>query len=184
MIADVAEFEAARALIDRELTILKRQGRPEPKTLLVGAMIEVPALLWQLDRVMALADFASVGSNDLMQFLFAADRSNARVAGRFDSLNPAVLKALKLIVETAKKHDVPLNLCGEMAGKPIEAMALIGLGFRSISMAPASVGPVKAMILSLDAGNLAKTLEELLESGKSSLREDLKRYAAERGVQI
>jgi phosphotransferase system, enzyme I, PtsP len=184
MIADISEFEAARALIDREVTILKRHGRPEPKTLMVGAMIEVPALLWQLDRLLALADFASVGSNDLLQFLFAADRGNTRVAGRFDPVNPAVLKALKLIVETAKKHDVPLNLCGEMAGKPLEAMALIGLGFRSISMAPASVGPVKAMILSLDAGNLAQRLDELLESKDTSLREELKRFATEQGVQI
>ncbi len=184
MSADVSEFEAARALIDREVTILKRHGRPEPKTLMVGAMIEVPALLWQLDRLLSLADFASVGSNDLLQFLFAADRGNTRVAGRFDALNPAVLKALKLIVVTAKKHDVPLNLCGEMAGRPLEAMALIGLGFRSISMAPASVGPVKAMILSLDAGNLAQRLDELLESKDTSLREELKRFAAEQGVQI
>jgi phosphotransferase system enzyme I (PtsP) len=184
MIADVAEFEAARALIDRELTILKRHGRPEPKTLKVGVMVEVPAILWQLDRVLPLADFASVGSNDLMQFLFAADRGNTRVAERFDSLNPAGLKALKSIVEGAKRHGVPLNLCGEMAGKPLEAMTLIGLGFRSISMAPASVGPIKAMVLSLDAGELSKRLDELLESKATSLREDLRRFAVEHGVQV
>ena len=184
MIADVSELKAARALVDREVTILKRHGRPEPKSLMVGAMIEVPALLWQLDRVLPLADFASVGSNDLMQFLFAADRGNMRVSERFDPLNPAGLKALKLIVEAAKKHEVPLTLCGEMAGKPLEAMTLIGLGFRSISMAPASVGPVKAMILSLDAGNLGRRIEELLECTDTSLREDLKRFAAEQGVQI
>jgi phosphotransferase system enzyme I (PtsP) len=184
MIADVSEFQAARVLIDREVMLLKRHGRPEPKTLMVGAMIEVPALLWQLDRILPLADFASVGSNDMMQFLFAADRSNMRVAERFDVLNPAALKALKLIVDAAKRHDVPLTLCGEMAGRPLESMALIGLGFRSISMAPASVGPVKAMILSLDAANLAKRLEELLESTDTSVREDLKRFAAEQGVQI
>ncbi len=151
MIADVAELKAARGLIDRELVILKRHGRPEPKRLFIGAMIEVPALLWQLDNILPLADFASVGSNDLMQFLFAIDRSNMLVADRFDALNPAALSALRTIVEGAAKHKVPLNLCGEMAGKPLEAMALIGLGFRSISMAPASVGPVKAMVLSLDA---------------------------------
>ena len=184
MIADVAEFEAARALIDRELTILKRHGRPEPKALKVGVMIEVPAILWQLDRVLPLADFASVGSNDLMQFLFAADRGNTRVAERFDSLNPAGLKALKSIVEGAKRHGVPLNLCGEMAGRPLEAMTLVGLGFRSISMAPASVGPIKAMVLSLDAGELAKRLDELLESKTTSLREDLRRFAVEHGVQV
>jgi phosphotransferase system, enzyme I, PtsP len=184
MIADVSEFEAARALIDREVGILKRHGRPEPKKLMVGAMIEVPAILWQLDRLLPLADFASVGSNDMMQFLFAADRGNTRVAERFDALNPAGLKALKPIVEAAKRHDVALNLCGEMAGRPLEAMALLGLGFRSISMAPASVGPVKAMVLSLDAGNLGRRLDELLESKVTSLREDLRRFAAEHGVQV
>ncbi|WP_244500143.1 phosphoenolpyruvate--protein phosphotransferase [Methyloceanibacter superfactus] len=184
MISDVSEFEAARRLIDREVKILMRHGRPEPKRLMVGAMIEVPALLWQLDSVLPLADFASVGSNDLMQFLFAADRGNVRVSDRFDSLNPAALKAFRHIVRSADKHDVPLTLCGEMAGKPLEAMALIGLGFRSISMAPASVGPVKAMILSLDAGNLQQRLDELLDTKKTSLREDLKRFAADSGVQI
>jgi phosphotransferase system, enzyme I, PtsP len=184
MIADVSELKAARALIDREVDILKRHGRPEPKRLMIGAMIEVPSLLWQLDRVLPLADFASVGSNDLMQFLFAADRGNMRVSERFDSLNPAGLKALCEIVDAADKHKVPLTLCGEMAGRPLEAMAIIGLGFRSISMAPASVGPVKAMILSLDAGNLRQRLEELLECRDTSLREDLKRFAAEKGVQI
>jgi phosphotransferase system, enzyme I, PtsP len=184
MIADVSEFEAARALIDREVTILKRHGRPEPRKLMVGAMIEVPAVLWQLDRVLPLADFASVGSNDLMQFLFAADRGNMRVSERFDALNPAGLKPLKLIVDAAARYGVPLNLCGEMAGKPLEAMALIGLGFRSISMAPASVGPVKAMVLSLDAGNLARHLDELLQSKTTSLREELRRFAVEHGVQV
>jgi phosphotransferase system enzyme I (PtsP) len=184
MISDVSEFQAARALIDREVTILKRHGRPEPKRLMVGAMIEVPALLWQLDRVLPLADFASVGSNDLMQFLFAADRGNMRVAERFDSLNPAALKALRVIVEAAQRHGVPLTLCGEMAGRPIEAMALIALGFRSISMAPASIGPVKAMILSLDAGALREKLNEWLETKTTSLREDLRLFAAEKGVQI
>ena len=184
MIADVSEFEIARALIDREVTILKRHGRTEPEKLMVGAMIEVPALLWQLDSILPLADFASVGSNDLVQFLFAADRGNVRVADRFDSLNPSALRALRQIVLAAEKHDTPLTLCGEMAGKPLEAMALIGLGFRSISMAPASVGPVKAMVLSLDAANLKARLDELLASRKSSLREDLKRFAMETGVQI
>ena len=185
MIGDVGELLAARALIDRELHILKRHGRPEPKRLLIGVMIEVPALLWQLDRVLPLADFASVGSNDLMQFLFAADRGNMLVATRFDALNPAGLLALRGIVEAAARHDVPLNLCGEMAGKPLEAMALIGLGFRSISMAPASLGPVKAMVLSLDAGDLWDRLKELARARKATtVRDELKAYAAEKGVQI
>ena len=184
MISDVSEFETARALIDKEILLLKKHGRREPAKVLVGAMIEVPALLWQFDNLLPLTDFVSVGSNDLLQFLFAADRGNARVADRFDSLNPAALRALRQIVVAAEKHDTPLTLCGEMAGKPLEAMVLIGLGFRSISMAPASVGPVKAMVLSLDAANLKQILEELLECKKTTLREDLKRFAAETGVQI
>jgi phosphotransferase system enzyme I (PtsP) len=184
MISDVSEFERARELVDLEVTILKKHGRPEPKRLMVGAMIEVPSLLWQLDSILPLADFVSVGSNDLVQFLFAADRGNERVADRFDSLNPAALRVLRQIVAAAEKHDVPLTLCGEMAGRPLEAMVLIGLGFRAISMAPASVGPVKAMILSLDTSELAPKLDELIARKKTSLREDLKRYAAESGVQI
>jgi phosphotransferase system, enzyme I, PtsP len=184
MISEVSEFEAARALIDREVTLLKKHGHQEPKTLMIGAMIEVPALLWQLDSLLPLTDFVSVGSNDLVQFLFAADRGNDRVADRFDALSPPVLRALRQIVEAANRHDTPLTLCGEMAGRPLEAMALIGLGFRSISMAPASVGPVKAMVLSLDAENLRAKLDALLEERKTSLREDLKRFAAETGVQI
>ena len=120
MIADVSEFEAARALIDRELTILKRHGRPEPKTLMVGVMIEVPAILWQLDRVLPLADFASVGSNDLMQFLFAADRGNTRVAERFDSLNPAGLQGAQVdrrSREAARRAAQPVRRNGGQAAR-------------------------------------------------------------------
>ncbi|MGZ5917548.1 MAG: phosphoenolpyruvate--protein phosphotransferase [Methyloceanibacter sp.] len=184
MIADVSEFIAAKGLIERERQLLAKHGRAEPKRLLIGTMIEVPALLWQLDRLLPLADFASVGSNDLLQFLFAADRGNSRVADRFDSLNPAALKALRVIVEGAERHAVPLTLCGEMAGRPLEAMAVLGLGFRAISMAPASVGPVKAMILSLDVGALRIWLDELLDSKATSLREELRQFATEKGVQI
>jgi phosphotransferase system, enzyme I, PtsP len=184
MIADVFELEAARDLIERERVLLQKHGYQEPKRLLIGAMIEVPALLWQLDKIFPLVDFASVGSNDLMQFMFAADRTNSLVAERFDSLNPAALKALRHIVEGARKHSVPLTLCGEMAGKPLEAMALIGLGFRSVSMAPASIGPVKAMILSLDAQEIGRTLDALLDCKTTSVRDDLKAFGAEKGVQI
>ena len=184
MISEVSEFQAARALIDREVALLSKHGRPEPSKLMVGTMIEVPALLWQLDHLLPLADFVSVGSNDLVQFLFAADRGNERVAARFDSLSPSVLRAFRRIVREAERFETPLTLCGEMAGKPLEAMTLIGLGFRSISMSPASIGPVKAMVLSLDAGTLRERLDEMLEDQTASLREELKRFAAKTGVQI
>jgi phosphotransferase system, enzyme I, PtsP len=151
---------------------------------MVGAMVEVPALLWQLDHLLPMTDFVSVGSNDLLQFLFAADRGNKRVSGRFDSLSPTALRAFRKIVREAERFETPLTLCGEMAGKPLEAMALIGLGFRSISMAPASVGPVKAMVLSLDVSSLKARLDEWLDLRTTSLREELKRFAVETGVQI
>jgi phosphotransferase system enzyme I (PtsP) len=128
-------------------------------------------------------DFVSVGSNDLTQFLFAADRSNARVATRFDSLSIAPLRALKMLAETTKKYRVPLTLCGEMAGRPLEAMCLIGLGFRTLSMAPASIGPVKTMILSLDAGEVTQLIEKALKSGTGSLRKMLESFAQDRGIE-
>lgn len=184
MISDVSEFEMARALIDHEVGLLKTHGRPEPSKLMVGAMVEVPSLLWQLDHLLPMTDFISVGSNDLIQFLFAADRGNERVSERFDSLNSAVLRALRHIVREANRCETPLTLCGEMAGKSLEAMVLVGLGFRSISMAPASVGPIKAMVLSLDAESLRTRLDELMELKTPSVREELKLFAAETGVQI
>jgi phosphotransferase system enzyme I (PtsP) len=147
-------------------------------------MIEVPSVLFELDRLLPKVDFVSVGSNDLTQFLFAADRSNARVANRFDSLSIAPLRALKMLAETTKMHKVPLTLCGEMAGRPLEAMCLIGLGFRTLSMAPASIGPVKTMILSLDAGEVTQLIEKALKSGTGSLRKMLESFAQDRGVEV
>jgi phosphotransferase system enzyme I (PtsP) len=184
MISQVSEYQAARDIIERERAHLRRHGHEEPTRILVGAMIEVPALLWQLDRLLPLADFVSVGSNDLLQFLFAADRANLRVADRFDCLSPAVLRPLQTIVGEAEKHNMPVTLCGEMAGRPLEAMALLGLGFRSISMAPAAIGPVKAMILSLDIGELRQRIGELLEANSTAIREELTQFADDTRVQI
>ena len=184
MISEVSEYQAAREVIQREMDHLTRHGHAMPKRILIGAMIEVPALLWQLDELFETIDFASVGSNDLLQFLFAADRTNIRVAERFDPLSPAVLRSLRLIVEKAEAHGVPLTLCGEMAGRPLEAMAVIGVGFRSISMAPASIGPVKAMVLSLDAADLRRSIDTMLENGSAELRHALETYAEEAGVAL
>ena len=184
MVSDAAEMTAIRALIDKEHDLMKRRGLEAPSRLRVGAMLEVPALLFQLDALLPKVDFISVGSNDLMQFLFAADRTNAQVASRYDSLSVAPLRALKMVVKACKKHKVPITLCGEMAGRPLEAMALIGLGFRSVSMAPASIGPVKTMILSLDARAMEAFLDERLKSGDGDLRAALVRFAEENEVEV
>jgi phosphotransferase system enzyme I (PtsP) len=184
MVTAVGEVDMARALIDRELDLLRRRGVSGPTKVLLGVMIEVPSLLYELDALLPRVDFVSVGSNDLLQYFFAADRNNTRVAARYDSLAAAPLRALGAIAEAAKRHSRPLSLCGEMAGRPLEAMALIGLGYRSISMAPASIGPVKSMVLSLDAGALRAWLEGALRKGEGSLRAQLKRYAEDHGVEI
>ena len=184
MVTAVGEVDMARALIDRELDLLRRRATPGPTKVLLGVMIEVPSLLYELDALLPRVDFISVGSNDLLQYFFAADRNNTRVAARYDALSAAPLRALAGIVDAAAQHGRPLSLCGEMASRPLEAMALIGLGYRSISMAPASVGPVKSMILSLDAGELQRWLRATIRTAEGNVRPQLKRYAEEHGVEI
>ncbi len=162
MISDVSEMDAAREILDRELAFLIRHGHQPPTKMLVGAMIEVPSILYQLEALVKRVDFLSVGSNDLLQFMFAADRGNTKMANRFDPLSPAVLRALKHIVSVANAAQIPVTLCGELAGKPLEAMAVLGLGFRALSMSATSIGPVKSMILSLDLRELRPILDEAL----------------------
>ena len=184
MVAEIDEFRRARALVDLECEFLASHGHVPPENIHLGVMLEVPSLLWQIDELLKHVDFISVGSNDLLQFMFASDRGHARLAGRYDSLSPVVLKVLRQVALAASKHDVPLNLCGEMAGRPLEAMALVGLGFRSISMAPAAVGPVKSMILGLDAGALQAELLPLLDEPGHSLRPQLIRFAQEHHISL
>ncbi|HLL27850.1 MAG TPA: phosphoenolpyruvate--protein phosphotransferase [Xanthobacteraceae bacterium] len=186
MVATVAEFDQARALLEKELTHLRRHKHDLPETIQVGAMVEVPSLLFALDEILPRVDFLSVGSNDLMQFLFAADRSNARVAGRFDPISAPALRAMKQIVEKGKAHNKPIALCGELASRPLEALALIAAGFRTLSLSPAALGPVKAMILELDVGKAAAVLDPLLASkaAKGSIRERLSAFAASAGIPL
>ncbi|NOT42331.1 MAG: phosphoenolpyruvate--protein phosphotransferase [Alphaproteobacteria bacterium] len=184
MVAEVAEFRAARKLVDRELERLARTGETPPRKVRVGSMLEVPALAFQMPALLAAADFVSIGSNDLMQFLFASDRGNPRLGGRYDLLSPPMLNFLKGIADAARARGVPVTLCGEMAGRPLEAMALIGLGFRSLSMVPASIGPVKQMLLSLNSGQLSSFMAGLQASTDHSLREQLKQFAINERVPI
>ncbi len=186
MITDLWEIREARELIDRELAHMRRHGYEEPARLSVGAMVEVPSLLWQLDGLVKLADFISVGSNDLLQFMTASDRGNMMVAGRFDPLSRPFLRALRAIVRAADAARVPVTLCGEMAGSPIAAMALIGLGFRSLSISAAAIGPVKAMTMAVDAAGLAGRMEALLDDGNAAdgLRAALADFAETEGVPL
>ena len=186
MIAAIDEFDRARALVERELTHLRRHGYKLPDRVHVGAMVEVPSLLYQLDELFARVDFLSVGSNDLFQFLFAIDRSNARVADRFDPISVPVLRALKMIAEKGRAAGKPVALCGELASTPLGALALVAVGYRVLSLTPSAVGPVKAMLLDLDAGKASALLAPLLDRtvGSIKVRDRLEAFAAAEGLQL
>ena len=164
MISVVEEFDQAKGVVERELTYLRQHGHTLPERIDVGTMVEVPALLYQLDELLKKVDFVSVGSNDLFQFLFAVDRGNAKVSERFDTMSAPILRALREIVQKADAAKKSASLCGEMASKPLGALALIALGYRSLSMSATGHGPVKAMILDLDAKKAEAMMMPLLDA--------------------
>jgi len=186
MVTEVSELKEVRDLLQKEIQRQSKLGEQLPKKLQFGAMLEVPALLWQLDELMAEVDFVSVGSNDLFQFSMAVDRGNARVSDRFDTLGRPFLRILRDIVRAGNRNDTPVTLCGEMASKPISAMALLGIGFRSVSMSPTALGPVKSMLLSLDVGKLEAVLTPALDDTKPTvaIRRILTDFAAENGIPL
>ncbi|MDR6101166.1 phosphotransferase system enzyme I (PtsP) [Agrobacterium larrymoorei] len=186
MVTEVSEIHAVRELMQKEVQHLSKFSHALPRKLQFGVMLEVPSLMWQLDELMSEVDFVSVGSNDLFQFSMAVDRGNARVSDRFDTLGKPFLRILRDIIRAGERNNTPVTLCGEMASKPLSAMALIGLGFRSISMSPTAIGPVKAMLLGVDAGLLAEELNAALDDSKSleSTRDLLVRFAATHSIPI
>jgi len=165
MVTETAEFTQTRMVVNKELDRLKRAGEPVPQRVELGAMIEVPSLLFELDRLLPQADFVSIGSNDLVQFLTAADRANQRVATNYDPIGLPRLRALRHIVASAERFGVPLTMCGELAGRPVEALALMSIGMTRLSMGPPSIGPVKEMVLGVDLGPIREAVAKALEDG-------------------
>ena len=184
MISEVREFDQARAIVDAEAERLKSFGHELPTAIRLGVMVEVPALIWQIDELAGKADFLSIGSNDLFQFLYAVDRENARLSNRFDPLCVPVVRVLKDICEAAERNRLSLSLCGELASHPLTAMALAAVGLRTISMSAAAVGPVKAMLQSLDVGKARAFLDDRLADASCDLRKELRRFAQDNGVEI
>jgi len=184
MVSEVDEVIRARALVDKEIAFLTRHNYTIPSSINIGVMLEVPSLIWHIPALAPYVDFISVGSNDLLQFMFASDRASPRLTGRFDSLSPAFLKILRQIVVECDAHDIPLSLCGEMAGVPVEAMALIAIGFRSISMTASSIGPVKEMVLSLDAAALEAEILPRLDEPIKSLRPAIEAFALSNDIPL
>jgi len=185
MVTEVEEAYAAKDLVQREIKQASRHGRGLPSKVSFGVMIEVPALLWQLDELMDVVDFVSVGSNDLLQFMTACDRSNAKLSGRYDALSKSNLNALKSIIDAGVKSNTPVTLCGEMGGRPIEALALLGLGYRSLSMNPSAIGPVKAAVLETDLAALTLEVDKFLAAaGRVSLRQQLTVFAKAHNIPL
>ncbi len=184
MVAEIAELERARAMLDLELARARHEGHPPPRAIRVGVMLEVPALVWQLPALCRQVDFLSVGSNDLMQFLFACDRGNPQLADRYDPLSAPMVALFREVVLRTREAGVPLSMCGEMAGEPVDAMALIALGFRSLSMTATAIGPLKAMIRSLDVADAARYLDAIGDRPDHSLRPWLEAYARDHAIAL
>ncbi|MES2120358.1 MAG: phosphoenolpyruvate--protein phosphotransferase [Pseudomonadota bacterium] len=184
MISEPWEYEQARSLFEDQVEWARKAHRKVPKKIEYGAMLEVPSLAEMLDQLLPRVDFISVGTNDLTQFLFAADRSDPRLAQRYDWLSPAILRFLKRIFDQARAAEVPVRVCGEMAGRPLEAMALIGIGAENFSITPAGVGPVKAMVRSLDAAAARAKLDQVLSRPPKDMRRTLTDWARKHQVII
>jgi len=183
MVTEPWEYEQARALVEERRRRLSAAGRPHAEQVRYGAMLEVPALGEVLDELLPRLDFLSIGTNDLTQFLFAADRGNPRLADRYDWLSRSVLRYLRRVVRSCDAARVPVSVCGEMGGRTLEALALIGIGVRRLSITPAAVGPVKAMIRSTHLSDLGQ-LDHWLDTPGLLIRPQLATLAQERGILI
>lgn len=184
MVSEPWEYEKARSLFEEQVEWAGKAGRPVPTRIEFGAMLEVPSLAEMLDQLLPRVDFISIGTNDLTQFLFAADRSDPRLAQRYDWLSPAILRFLKRVLDACRAAGVPARVCGEMAGRPLEAMALIGIGAENFSITPAGVGPVKAMVRSLDGAAIRARLDQLLARPPRDMRKALTDWARRHSVTI
>ena len=169
MVTEASEFRRTRLVVHKEMERLRKINHPVPEQLELGAMVEVPSLLFELDHLLPEADFVSIGSNDLIMFLTASDRANPRVARSYDPIALPRLRALRHIVDSARRYNVPLTMCGELAGKPLEALALMSIGMTRLSMGPSSIGPVKEMILSLELEPIRRSVAAALSDGSDGV---------------
>ena len=184
MVSEPWEFDEAKALFEGERERLAGRGKKLPAVIRYGAMLEVPSLAEQLDVLLPNVEFLSIGTNDLTQFLFAADRANPKLAERYDWLSASILRFLARVIGPARAANVPVTVCGEMGGRPLEAMALVGLGIERLSITPAAVGPIKAMLKGLDRGKLVEWLEKILAAPPRDMRGALAGWAEEQGVEL
>lgn len=175
-IAQFDEFRASRNHLMRVIEREERLGHPVPSKLEIGAMLETPSLAFAPEQFFEMTDFISIGGNDLKQFFFAADRENERVRRRYDTLNVSFLSFLERIVQRCAANDTALSFCGEDAGRPVEAATFAAIGLRTLSMRPASIGPVKALIRKCDLGELKAVIDAAAATGAQSVRPAVQAY--------
>lgn len=182
LVSEPWEYFEAKKLFEQQADFLRQHKKKLPKDVRYGVMLEVPALAEALDIILPDLDFLSIGTNDLTQFLFAADRAHPKLAERYDWLSPAILRFLARIARQVRAADVALGVCGEMGGRTLEAMTLLALGVERLSITPASVGPVKEMIRSLDLGAAREMIGPMLAHPPRDLRAALQKWAKQQGV--
>jgi phosphotransferase system enzyme I (PtsP) len=179
-IAQLEEFVAGRDYVLRELEREERLGHVLPANVRIGAMLETPSMAFAPRRFFEIADFISIGGNDLKQFFFAADRENERVRRRYDTLNVSFLGLIEHIVARCAETDTQLSFCGEDAGRPAEALCLAAVGLRTLSMRPASIGPVKHVLLRSRLDEVKQVIDTARDEGAQSVRPAVMQYLAER----
>ncbi len=182
MVSETWEYDAAREVFQSQIAYLKRQKKSLPEAIRYGVMLEVPALAEMLDVLIPKVSFISIGTNDLTQFLFAADRANPKLAERYDWLSPSILRFMRRVVREVTGHPVDLAVCGEMGGRRLEALALLGIGIRRLSITPAAVGPIKELVRQVDLGEIGAAMEGWLAHPPASMRETLRDWATARGI--
>ncbi len=183
MVSEPWEFDAAKSVFEEQLAFMRSKKKLIPDAIYYGAMLEVPALAEVLDILCPKLSFLSVGTNDLTQFLFAADRANPLLAERYDWLSPSIMRFLRRVTQSTEGMDVALGVCGEMGGRRLEALALLGIGFRRLSITPAAVGPIKELVRKVDLKDITLSMNDWLADPNVNLRDELSRWAADRDIE-
>ncbi len=183
MVSEPWEFDMAREVFENQREYLKTQKKQLPEAIRYGAMLEVPALAEQLDVLAPRLSFLSIGTNDLTQFLFAADRANPKLAERYDWLSPSIMRFLRRVQLSLAGHPVDITVCGEMGGRRLEALALLGIGVRRLSITPAAIGPIKELVRKVDLPEITGAMNGWLSNPPHNLRAALAQWASERGIE-
>ena len=184
MVSEPWEFDAAREVFESQRKYLKGLKKSLPEVIRYGAMLEVPALAETLDLLAPKLSFLSIGTNDLTQFLFAADRSNPKLAERYDWLSVAIMRFLRRVQANLVGHPVDVTVCGEMGGRRLEALALLGIGIRRLSITPAAVGPIKELVRKVDLNEVGEAMTQWLSAPPPNLRQALVEWAEVRGIEV